>query len=55
MAVFDKTSGAEKPQIAGAQNMTVSELRGKSNKICAKALGADWIWEKEGRAANVFL
>ena len=40
MAVFDKISGAEKPQImsAGAQNngqvWSKSELRGKSNKIC---------------------
>ena len=42
LVVFDKISGAEKPQIisAGAQNSgqvwSTSELRGKSNKICVK-------------------
>ena len=42
MAVFDKIAGVEKAQIlgAGAQNSsqvrTMSELRGKSNKICVK-------------------
>ena len=42
MAVFDEISGAEKPQIVGAgvqnscQGRIMSELRGKSNKICAK-------------------
>ena len=52
MAVFDKISGAVKAEIVGvgAQNscqvQIMSELRGKSNKMCAKnnenrALGAD--------------
>ena len=44
MAVFDEISSAEKAQIlgAGAQNscrkkvQIMSELRGKSNKICVK-------------------
>ena len=42
MAVFDKILGAEKAQIlgAGAQNCCqvriMSDLRGKSNKICVK-------------------
>ena len=52
MAVFDEVSGAEKAQIlgAGAENSCqvriMSELRGKSNKMCVKtmkirALGAE--------------
>ena len=42
MAVFDKILGAEKAQILGAdaQNSCqvgiMSELRGKSNKVCVK-------------------
>ena len=42
MAVFNETSGAEKAQIVGAgadnscQVQIMSELRGKSNKICVK-------------------
>ena len=42
MAVFDEISGAEQAQIlgAGAENSfqlrIMSELRGKSNKICVK-------------------
>ena len=44
MAVFAEISGAEKAQIlgAGAQNscqvQIMSELRGKSNKICVKKM-----------------
>ena len=42
MAVFDEISGAEKEQILGAgeqngrQVRIMTELRGKSNKICVK-------------------
>ena len=42
MAVFDKISGVEKAQILGAgvqnscQVQIMSELRGKTNKICVK-------------------
>ena len=42
MAVFDEISSAEKAQILGAgvqnscQVQIMSELRGKSNKICVK-------------------
>ena len=66
MAVFDEILDAEKAQIlvAGAENSSqvriMSELRGKSNKICIKnnenwSFGGRLNLGKEGRCADFFL